>query len=45
MLANLNTILVDIRLTNILVKINNPSVLSFQQITLFEQVTNQEYSI
>ena len=43
--ANLNTVLLDMRLTNRLVKINNASLLSFQQITLFEQITNQYWSI
>ncbi len=45
MLANLNTVFLDMRLTNRLVKINNASLLSFQQITLFEQITNQDWSI
>ena len=45
MLTNLNTILLDMRLTNLLVKINNESLLSFQQVTLFEQITNRNWSI
>ena len=43
--TNLNTILLDMRLTNLLVKINNESLLSFQQVTYFEQITNRNWSI
>ena len=45
MLVNLTNILIRGTSTNILVKLTNPSWLSFQPITLFTQITNVYNSI